>query len=440
VKDAKDLIPWTVTDISIRPYDGYWSMNPSIHFDGQIWRCSLRCTDYAMPDGVTIRSKHAGPGHQSKNAMIVLDPNGWRVAETHKMHERDPHPRVSSANVGYEDMRIFRTDRGGLQGIAASLHLARDARPAAGGAHHQPPEQVLLSFDEKYDIVGAQPIRGDWWSGTAQKNWVPFDDCAEPRFLYSIGKGTLFGDRGALRGDESRVVPTSRARSISSNVDPASTERSRAELADRERLEREQQEREQRERADREQQEKEQQEQHEAEKRAKKEKDRERPRDLRVTSRGVQSTLRRGMRLSHDTVTSRPAYVAHSAAGHRGGRVNTESARGTAGGRTLMPKYEGLRGGSQLVRVSDDAWLGIGHEMQFLKGKKYYWHTFYLVNAQGKMKSASEPLKLASNGIEFAAGMAIDGDRMVISFGVDDMECKIGETRLGAVLEILRPL
>lgn len=32
--------------------------------------------------------------------------------------------------------------------------------------------------------------------------------------------------------------------------------------------------------------------------------------------------------------------------------------------------------------------------------------------------------KLASSSIEFAAGLAIDGDRVVVSFGVDDMECR----------------
>lgn len=111
-----------------------------------------------------------------------------------------------------------------------------------------------------------------------------------------------------------------------------------------------------------------------------------------------------------------------------------------SGGRTLMPTYEGLRGGTQLVRVGDDVWLGIGHEMRFVQSKKFYWHTFYLVDSSGKMKAASQPMKLVSNGIEFAAGMAIDGDRVVVSFGVDDMECKIGETRLSAVLERLQPV
>jgi len=76
--------------------------------------------------------------------------------------------------------------------------------------------------------------------------------------------------------------------------------------------------------------------------------------------------------------------------------------------------------------------------MKFVGGKKYYWHVFYLVDARGKMTAASEPLKLVPNGIEFAAGMAIDGDRVVISFGVDDMECRLGETSLSALRGILK--
>lgn len=431
MKDAKDLIPWTVTDISIRPYEGYWSMNPSIHFDGQTWRCSLRCTDYAMPDGVTIRSKKAGPGHQSKNAMIVLDPQGWKVVETRKMHEHDTHPRVACANVGYEDMRIFKTDRGGLQGIAASLHLARDTRPAAGGAQHQPPEQVLLSFDAEYNIVAARPIRGDWWSGTAQKNWVPFDGAAEQRFLYSIGKGTMFDDRGVVHGDAARVKASASARAIvgpsPALVDPECAVHEAAEQERAAALARQEKE------------------QHDAEKRARKDREREEQKKVdpraRMAVRGADASVRRtALRLSHDTVTSRPSYTAHHPSARRvGGRVNTESAR-TTGGRTLMPRYEGLRGGTQLVHVAENAWLGVGHEMQFLKGKKFYYHTWYLVDDGGKLKRVSASMKLAAEGIEFAAGMAIDSDRLVVSFGVDDMYCRLGETKLSAVMEILRPV
>jgi len=268
-------------------------------------------------------------------------------------------PRSPAGSVGYEDIRIFRTDQNGLQGIAASLHLKRSDRRRKPLA-----EQVLLSFDDQYDIVDAQPIRDGSWSEDPQKNWVPFDHCSEPRFLYAIDKGILFDDRGELDLSDAVVRPSSRARRMYAPDDEA---RDRAI-----------------ERAD----EAEQSRSHE---------DRRRDR-------------RDGTRLRHASMELE------------------------------QPSCDGLRGGSQLVRVGDGTWLGIGHAMRFVDKLKYYWHVWYLVDARGKVTSASLPMKLAPNGIEFAAGMAIDGDRVVVSFGVDDMECRIGETSLSAVMGALRPL
>ena len=119
-------------------------------------------------------------------------------------------------------------------------------------------------------------------------------------------------------------------------------------------------------------------------------------------------------------------------------RTDSGSTRTMGTGRVQMPKYNGLRGGTQLIQVGDDAWLGVGHDMQFVGGKKHYWHIWYLVDAHGRMTAASEPMKLARNGIEFAAGMGIDGDRVIVSFGVDDMECKLAETSLAAVLALFK--
>ena len=107
---------------------------------------------------------------------------------------------------------------------------------------------------------------------------------------------------------------------------------------------------------------------------------------------------------------------------------------------TEVPSYEGLRGGTQLVRIDDDSWLAVGHGMKFVDKLKYYWHVWYLVDAHGKLTATSPPMKLVSNGIEFAAGLAIDGEHVVVSFGVDDMQCRIGETKLSAVIETLRPV
>lgn len=418
MKDAKAVIPWKVTDISIRPYDGFWSFNPSIHFDGERWLCVLRCCDYAMPDGVTIRSSSRSVGQQTKNAMIVFDPQSWQPIKIYKMQEKDGVPRAPTPHVGFEDMRLFKTDKGGLQGIAASLHLRRDREQRATDSkpQHQPPEQVLLSFDENYDIVGAQPIRGGW-SGSPQKNWVPFDYCTEPRFLYSIDKGRMFDEHGEVHGDEARARASTSSRpvSLSPGYPAAEAVDSQAPVAlpppplleqappvvHHERA---------------------------------------KPPDRRPTIRGGDVRIIRGGRMALDAMASRPSARPSAHPSRSMTRRTEGSTRIVGSGRALPPKYAGLRGGTQLVRVADDAWLGIGHEMKFVNGKKFYWHRWYLVDSRGKMTSASEPMKLVSNGIEFAAGMALDGERVVVSFGVDDMECKIGETSLSAVMGMLKPI
>lgn len=144
----------------------------------------------------------------------------------------------------------------------------------------------------------------------------------------------------------------------------------------------------------------------------------------------------RGGRVKIDTMASRPS--SRPKASRSSPQRADDSVRVMSSGRSLLPKYEGLRGGTQLVRVGDDAWLGLGHEMKFVNGKKFYWHTWYVVDGRGRMIAASDPMKLAANGIEFAAGLAVDGDRAVVSFGVDDMHCFLGETRLSAVMEMLQ--
>lgn len=366
MRSVADLIPWKVTDISLRPHREFWSFNPSIHYDGQVWRCVLRNCDYCMVGGRTQRSRKARGGVCTKNAMVVLDPRSWRPVELYKMRERDGAPRGSSDNVGFEDLRLFRTDRGGLQGIAASQHLARSDRRAG-----RLPEQVILSFDHEYAIVDARPIRGAW-SEQPQKNWVPFDGVAEPRFLYAIDRGTLFDDRGELRGDAAGVLPASTSAEPPRRGDERATRRAR-ERAEKSELDR-------------------------------------RDRDERDETRARRS--------GSDKIRLDPASAAE---------VEREP-------------WRGLRGGTQLVRVGDDTWLGVGHAMRFVDGQKYYYHAWYAVDSRGQLVSASPPMKLASVGIEFAAGLAIDGDRAVVSFGVEDAHAKIGETRLSAVVAQLRPV
>ena len=409
MKNAQDLIPWKVIDLNIRPFPDFWTFNNSIHFDGETWRCVLRCADYCLPDGKTVRSKNASPtGQQTKNAMVILDPMTWKPIQVFKMQELDGFPRAPTPHRGFEDMRIFQTDAGGLQGIAASLHLQRDHHAADGKLPHQPPEQVVLSFDDEYNIVAAKPIRAG--GSSPEKNWVPFDRAVEPRFLYSINKGSLFDDRGRLHGDAAVVRSSSLLAPAASAPLFSSSETTQVESMPPQIF---------------------------ADSEVSKKKKKSRP----VAVRGAAVRTVRGGRINLDTQSTRPSIKsARSSKPPTSVRSGNEATKLMGSGKMLLPTYEGLRGGTQLVCVADNAWLGIGHEMKFVEGKKFYWHTWYCVDSRGKMTSVGSPMKLAPNGIEFAAGMAIDGDRVVVSFGVDDMECKLGETSLSAVMSTLRPV
>lgn len=333
-----DLFPWQVVEFPHRPFQGFWSMNPSIHVEPDgTWICNLRCVDYSMFDGKVTLSARAKPSvRQTINAIVTLDPKTWKPIKTYPVHESDDLPRaVHCANTGYEDIRLFRTAAGGLQGIGASLHLER-ARQVVGGSN--PPEQVLLSLDANYDIIAARPIRGSW-SSTPQKNWMPFDGADEPRFLFSIDRGTVFDVEGPLNPQPSTAPIISRPRNLGTT-------------------------------------------------------------EVRVF----------------------------------------KSPRPVSAGRVSPPSYGGIRGGTQLIPVADGLWLGAGHEMRHTHGRKFYWHTFFTVGDDGQLVAKSRPVKIATENIEFAAGMAREGDRLVVSYGVEDGMCRLAETSLDAVLASLQPL
>jgi hypothetical protein len=348
---VSELLPWKVTDISYRPFDGFWSFNPSLHFDGHTWRCSLRCADYALPDSVEIRGPRAQPNRsQTRNAMLILDPDGWQVAELHPMQELDGLLRLERcASTGFEDLRLFQTSDGVLRGVAAALHLGRDRKIRPNS--NPPVEQVLLDFDDHYNIARATPLRGSAWEGRAQKNWVPFEGADIPCFLFAVERGiVVYVD---AKGD---VVPLNERAAAAFKVDPPLPKQSRYAGGP----------------------------------------------EVRIS--------RPFVALDHQV------------------------------SRTLTREYKGLRGGTQLLPIGDDRWLGLAHAMRYSdsRKKKYYWHQFYVVDDAGMLVCKSKLLKLAPEyGIEFASGLALDGDRAVISYGTDDMNCWIGETSLAAILELL---
>ena len=94
------------------------------------------------------------------------------------------------------------------------------------------------------------------------------------------------------------------------------------------------------------------------------------------------------------------------------------------------------RGGSQAVRVGD-SWLWVDHRpiVGFDGPRNLYLHRFTLANADlTKVEAVSKPFVFRNYGIEFCAGLALDGDRAVLSYSIRDAMPLLAITSLSGVL------
>ena len=78
-------------------------------------------------------------------------------------------------------------------------------------------------------------------------------------------------------------------------------------------------------------------------------------------------------------------------------------------------------------RCLDDGWLALIHEARVKDGKRLYWHRFVWFDESNRLRGVSRQCFFNKKGIEFAAGLAWhpDGQRLLISYGVDDREAWI---------------
>jgi predicted GH43/DUF377 family glycosyl hydrolase len=84
-----------------------------------------------------------------------------------------------------------------------------------------------------------------------------------------------------------------------------------------------------------------------------------------------------------------------------------------------------FRGGSQLLQF-DDGWLGLVHEVAGLGSRRVYEHRFIWLDADLELRRVSPAFAFRERqAIEFAAGLAINGHRLVASYGVRDAEAWI---------------
>lgn len=84
-----------------------------------------------------------------------------------------------------------------------------------------------------------------------------------------------------------------------------------------------------------------------------------------------------------------------------------------------------LRGGSQAVRV-EDGWIFIVHDVAFPGSGRIYLHRFVKIDNQHKLVALSDPFYFEQLRIEFCAGLARVGDKIVASYAVNDGRARLG--------------
>lgn len=99
-----------------------------------------------------------------------------------------------------------------------------------------------------------------------------------------------------------------------------------------------------------------------------------------------------------------------------------------------------FRGGSQAVAV-DSGFLFVVHESVDLEdGGRVVPHRFVLLDHRAAIAAVSPQFFFDGRGLEFCAGLARRGDRLVASYGVEDREARLAEMSLAEVLPLLDPV
>ena len=138
--------------------------NPSVHFDGWQWRCSVRAVDYEL--GTTHPN-----GSSSKNFLLYLDPR-LQIDDVVEMVDQSGVAKKPDTKVrGFEDLRLFsRGDQ--IMALASACDIEGGFQRRGGWGY---PEMCELATGRRGTITACRVIRGPW-SDIPQKNWMPIED------------------------------------------------------------------------------------------------------------------------------------------------------------------------------------------------------------------------------------------------------------------------
>lgn len=115
-------------------------------------------------------------------------------------------------------------------------------------------------------------------------------------------------------------------------------------------------------------------------------------------------------------------------------------------------EIRGLRGGSNLWELADGTYLAIVHKtyakkIEYFCSRRFgvvsgelrnYEHRFARYNQWGKLFQLSEPFQFISEGVEFASGLVVLDDKVLVSFGKEDVASYLASIKLSKVMEMLR--
>lgn len=104
------------------------------------------------------------------------------------------------------------------------------------------------------------------------------------------------------------------------------------------------------------------------------------------------------------------------------------------------PIARGFRGGSQLVEVGG-RWLAVVHEVADGESGRIYEHRFVEFDSSLRITRVSPAFAFRElRAIEFAAGLARVGDRLIVSFGVRDAEAWLCSLTVEDACRLLAPV
>lgn len=87
----------------------------------------------------------------------------------------------------------------------------------------------------------------------------------------------------------------------------------------------------------------------------------------------------------------------------------------------------------------DQGWLIVVHEVEHVNGRRRYFHRFIWMDSANTLRRLSRRFYLRQVGYEFVAGMAWhpDGERLVISFSINDQEQFLAVVNVDDVRRVL---